>query len=257
MDTKNREACVDHGNFFTQCPNCPELPLPPVTEPFVHAKADHELRHHEADNDQSFSSWGPIDAFVTYPAVASQFEGNSPLATRAPRRKKLLVLGYGRHGKDSVAELLVDRGYTVIASSFFIAEKVMMPYFASIGKPYASVEECFADRHTANNRAIWYDQISAYNTPNKDRLPSEIMQVADVYIGMRADDEYQASRYLFDAVLWVDSSARGIPPEDVSSMDIKFDPKTMIYISNNGTIEDLMPEVMRTMSIIEKVGTGS
>lgn len=224
MKTKHRECCVDHGTYYTQCPACPELPTPPFQE----------LVSHEIDPKVGFSHWGPPEAFT-------------------PLRKTILILGYGRHGKDTLAELLKKLfGYSFISSSYFAAERVMMPYFESIGRPYASVDECFADRHTDDNRALWYQQISAYNTPRKDRLPSEIMEVADIYVGMRANDEYLASRHLFDMVLWVDRSEHE-PPEGESSMDIEYDPETMIWIDNNGTTEDLAEEVEFVFDIIRKV----
>lgn len=217
MDTKRRECCVDHGTYYTQCPKCPELAA------------------HEIDPRVGFSHWGPPEAFP-----------------HTRERKSVLVLGYGRHGKDTVAQLLHDLfGYTFISSSYFAAERVMMPYFESIGVAYATVDDCFADRHSGDNRAVWYQQISAYNTPRKDRLPSEIMEVADIYVGMRADDEYQASRHLFDVVLWVDRSEHE-PPESKDSMDIEYDPETMIWVDNNGTPKQLENTIKFMFDIIGK-----
>lgn len=161
---------------------------------------------------------------------------------------KVLILGHGRHGKDSVGEILRDLlGYTILSSSWFAAERVMMPYFASIGVHYDSVEECYADRHTNNNRAVWYDQISAYNTPDKSRLPREVLEVSDVYIGMRSAAEFEASRHLFDHILWVDASGRGVPPEGRDSMDIDYDPKTMTWIDNSGSMWALPGIVLAAM----------
>lgn len=173
-------------------------------------------------------------------------------------QKKFLVLGHMRHGKDTVAELLRDRhGLSFISSSWFAAERVMLPYFERFRnmrlydekndrrfRAYDSVDECFEDR--VNFRDIWHQQIAAYNTPDKAKLPREILEVADMYVGMRANDEYQASKHLFDHIIWVDAFRRGLPAEPQSSFNIDRT-KEMIIIDNSGSLEDLTVEVDRVM----------
>lgn len=157
------------------------------------------------------------------------------------RKPKILLLGHGRHGKDTVAEILRDDyGFTLVSSSWFAAERVMMPYF---GSTYANVEECFADRHNGENRAIWYNQIQAYNSPDKARLAREILEVADIYVGMRSAAEFAVARDLFDLIIWVDASGRGMPLEGRDSFDIDQEPG-MFVIENNGSLEDLK-EIIR------------
>jgi hypothetical protein len=181
-------------------------------------------------------------------------------------RPKLLLLGPGRHGKDTVAEMLRDEfGLQFISSSLFAAERVMMPYFDSIGIQYLNVEECFADRHRewvedpwwvvlwkaftggelkkGSNRAVWYDQIMAHNSPDKAKLAREIMSNSDIYVGMRSAEEFKASTHLFDYIIWVDASGRGVPMEDTNSMSIAFDPGSMWKINNDGTLENLREQV--------------
>jgi len=65
---------------------------------------------------------------------------------------------------------------------------------------------------------------------------------------MRCDEEYEASRELFDHVIWIDASER---LGDEPSMKIKFDPQTMIQINNNGTKDDLKGEVKHLSGIFE------
>lgn len=163
---------------------------------------------------------------------------------------KLLILGHARHGKDTAAEYLRDRhGISFQSSSFFAAETVVRPALARRGMFYDSLEACYADR--VNHRALWREIISDFNHDDPARLAKAILAVSDCYVGMRTARELWASRALFDAVLWVDASGRGIPPEDASSMSITFDPAWMIRIDNGGTLEAMqahLDEWARSMS---------
>ncbi len=161
-------------------------------------------------------------------------------------KPKILLLGYGRHGKDTVAEMLRDNyGFSFTSSSMFCAEKVMMPYFERqlIAEPqtapiYSNAQECYDDRH--NHRAEWYQQIEAFNTPDKASLGKAIFEEHDIYCGMRSEREFYATKNngLYDYCIWVDASARGIPPEDKSSCTVA--PWMADYIlDNGGTLEDL------------------
>lgn len=198
-------------------------------------------------------------------------DGKSVPVSEIPRlvlpKKKVLILGHGRHGKDAAAEILKNAlGYQFISSSLFAAKRVMMPYFAKIGIFYPDVEACYEDRHAVywqdwaprrwflrllglkprliEHRAIWFDQISAYNSPNKARLASEIMAESDVYVGMRSNEEYQATKHLFDVILWVDASDRVDYREPRNSFGIDYNPGEMIWTDNNGTLSDLERQVL-------------
>ena len=172
-------------------------------------------------------------------------EGGDNISFRPPlradndnRRPKLLIIGHGRHGKDTVGELLRDEhGFSFVSSSFFAAERVVRPALAACGVVYDTLEECYADR--VNFRAFWYEAIKAYNGGGKSRLAEEILKEYDMYVGMRSGAEYLASRELFDHVLWVDACARGVPLEPRDSFDIDYDPETMIFVDNNGPPEEL------------------
>lgn len=159
------------------------------------------------------------------------------------RKLRILILGHGRSGKDTVAEILRDKyGLEFVSSSWAAAESVMMPYFEKQGVPYESVETCYADRHTDNNRAVWFDQISAYNDEDPAKLAKEVFAQGHIYVGMRSAREYIAVRESVDYVVWVDASGRGVKPEERDSFDI---PQTneMYVIDNNGTEEELPAKV--------------
>ena len=143
---------------------------------------------------------------------------------------KQLILGHGQHGKDTFAALLEKHhGYTFQSSSLFACEKAVLPHM-----DYETVEACYAARH--NNRLKWKSLISEYNTPDKARLCKELLEYSDIYVGMRCNEEYLASRDLFDVIYFVDAFTRR--PRD-PSMAIKYDPAKMIYVDNCGTLEEL------------------
>lgn len=163
---------------------------------------------------------------------------------------RLLILGHARHGKDTAAEYLRDaHGLSFRSSSLFLAEAVVRPALEARGIAYPDLEACYADR--VNHRALWRELIAEYNAQDPARLAKAVLAECDCYVGMRTQREYDGSRDLFDGVVWIDASRRGLPPEDKSSMDIAFDPARMLWIDNGGTLEQLhgkLDELMRGVS---------
>jgi hypothetical protein len=158
---------------------------------------------------------------------------------------KLLIIGHGRHGKDTVAEILRDNyGFSFISSSYFAGEKVVRPALAACGITYDSMEKCYEDR--ANWRAFWYEAISAYNKGGRSRLAEEILVDYDMYVGMRSARELEASLELFDHILWVDARGRA-PLEPRSSFDIDFDRLRMHRVDNHKDLAALKQEVARVV----------
>ena len=153
---------------------------------------------------------------------------------------KVLVAGHARHGKDCTAAYIQDElGLTFESSSLFAAEAAVIPYLAQRGVHYDTVHDAYQDRH--QYRAEWKQAISEYNTPDKSRLTKELLSAYDMYVGMRAADEFAASKHLFDLTIWVDASKRkppeptcGIKPEDCD-----------LVILNNGTERELQTKVKR------------
>jgi hypothetical protein len=147
-----------------------------------------------------------------------------------------LIIGHGRHGKDTVAEIMRDEfGLTFTSSSYAAAEIAVRPH---LSRSYETADECYADR--VNCREEWRKLITDYNTPDKSKLCREILERTDIYVGMRCPDEYAASKHLFDAVIWVDRSQEvDLDP----TMNIKYDDREMIKIDNNGLLCQLYQEV--------------
>jgi hypothetical protein len=155
-------------------------------------------------------------------------------------RPRLMIVGHARHGKDTVAEYLRDKhGFKFASSSMWCAEKIMMPYFNGL---YQTVEECYEDR--VNHRAEWFNQIVAFNNPDKSSLGREILKDNDIYVGIRDWRELYACRNanLIDFTVWVDATTRGLPLEPTSSMTIE--PWMANYIlDNNGDRSQLRRNV--------------
>lgn len=166
-------------------------------------------------------------------------------------KKKLLVIGYGRHGKDTVCEMVRDNyGYSFESSSrfcskLFIYDQLKEKY------GYASDEECYADRH--NHRAEWYDAICAYNVPDASRLGREIFQNNDIYCGLRNKREFHAMKNtgVFDYAIWVDRSDH-LPSESKDSMSLE-QWMADFTVDNNGSLEELRFNVDQLMSYLNKV----
>jgi hypothetical protein len=144
-------------------------------------------------------------------------------------KPKILILGHGEHGKDTIADIITDlTGLRFESSSRAAAELAVWPKMPQ----YTTVQRCFDDRR--NHREEWKRLITEYNTPDKSRLCREIVARCDGYIGMRCPIEYAAVKHLFGYVVWVDASKR--KPND-ATMGIKRE-CGMILIDNNGTVEN-------------------
>jgi hypothetical protein len=151
------------------------------------------------------------------------------------QRPRLLVLGYGRHGKDTVAEILARKhGYRFTSSSEFVAKEIIWDQWGWLR--YPDFDAMFADR--VNHREAWMRMIADFNTPDKTRTARTMLERGfDMYVGMRRMDEFVASSHLFDYIVWVDRA--GFPPE-TGSMDITPElAQPDFTIDNNGTLEDL------------------
>jgi|TARA_R110002126_G_scaffold36668_1_gene111213 hypothetical protein len=150
---------------------------------------------------------------------------------------KLLVIGHGRHGKDTVCEILRDKyGYSFESSSQFCS-KLFIYNNLKDKYGYANEEECYADRH--NHRAEWYNAICDYNVPDPARLGREMFNAYDIYCGLRNKKEYHAMRNteVFDYAIWVDRSDY-LPLESKDSMSLE-QWMADFTIDNNGTLEEL------------------
>ena len=150
---------------------------------------------------------------------------------------KLLVIGHGRHGKDTVCEILRDKyGYSFESSSQFCS-KLFIYNMLKEKYGYSTEEECYADRH--NHRQEWYEAICDYNVPDAATLGREIFAAHDIYCGLRNKREFHAMKNtgVFDKAIWVDRS-KFLMPESAKSMSLE-QWMADYTIDNNGSLEGL------------------
>ena len=162
---------------------------------------------------------------------------------------KLLIIGHGRHGKDTVSEILHDNyGYSFESSSQFCS-KLFIFNDLKDKYGYSSEEECYADRH--NHRAEWYDAICAYNEKDPAKLGREIFKEHDIYCGLRNKREFHAMKNtkVFDYAVWVDRS-NYLPPESVDSMSLE-QWMADYTIDNNGSLAALSFNVDQLMNYLD------
>lgn len=161
----------------------------------------------------------------------------------------ILILGSGRHGKDTVAEILRDYlGFKFESSSKAAYDIFIYDYFK--GKyGYESLEEAYNDRHS--HREELFKLISEYNTPDKTTLARGILKRTGMYVGMRCKEEVEAciTDGIFDLIIWVDASERVEYVEGSDSMTIDKSYADVI-IDNNGTKADLINKVCNLGTIL-------
>ena len=151
------------------------------------------------------------------------------------KRPKLMIVGHGRHGKDTFADGFRERGWLCKDSSYASAEIFLFDELKdSMG--YRTVQECWEDRH--NHRPLWFRMISEYNSIDNCRLMRGIYEHNDIYVGIRSRQELLVgiAQRLIDLVIWVERP--GCSPESGESMNIRrSDSDIVVY--NDGSLEAL------------------
>lgn len=166
-------------------------------------------------------------------------------------KKRILIIGHARHGKDTAAEILKElydytfESSSVAAARIFLYEKLKSKY------GYGNFYECFEDRH--NRRAEWHDEICAYNARDKARLARDILQTSDMYVGMRSDAEVIEciAQGLFNLIIGIYDPRK--PEEPKSSFSINLQERADIIIPNAQGISDLKRRLILIKPLIQAV----
>jgi hypothetical protein len=151
------------------------------------------------------------------------------------KRPKLMIVGHGRHGKDTFADGFRECGWSCKDSSYASAEIFLFDELKD-AMGYQTVEECWNDRH--NHRALWFRMIAEYNSVDNCRLMRGIYEHNDIYVGIRSRQELLAGtdQRLIDLIIWVERP--GCVPESGESMNIRrADSDIVVY--NDGSPESL------------------
>ncbi|MBD3803547.1 MAG: hypothetical protein IE919_09955 [Thioclava sp.] len=149
------------------------------------------------------------------------------------KRPAILVIGHGRHGKDTAAEILAQHfGLSFVSSSEFAARRAVFPLVADL---YPDWRAAYADRHA--HRDLWFHAIRAYNLRPGPSLAEQILEGHEIYVGMRSRAEFDLSRSLFDLVIWVDASER-LPADPPGSIELCA-ADADLTLDNNGAPWDL------------------
>ena len=146
---------------------------------------------------------------------------------------KILILGNMRSGKDTLGELFKEYFGMTYKSSSEMAMEIFLFDMLKEKHGYETMQECFEDR--VNHRQTWYLSICDYNKYDKARLAKDILEGHDCYVGMRDLEEFNASKDLFDVIIWVDASKRLGTSEYTNKIPVG---EADMVITNDGTFED-------------------
>ena len=163
------------------------------------------------------------------------------------QNKKILFLGDARHGKDTMAEIFCEKTDYKFASSSLVAAEIFMVKVLKekYNLSYSSVQEAWNDR--VNHRDIWYNEICLYNSEDRLRLVKDILNVADIYVGLRnhLEVEQAIKEDTFDHIIGIYDYRK--PREDKSSNTADVFKYSHFVIMNNGTIDNLRYKVVNIL----------
>lgn len=143
---------------------------------------------------------------------------------------KIAIIGHGRSGKDTVAELLAKQtGLRFDGSiSWCIKERVA---------DVLGVSSCSAWENRHKNREQWRKIIDDFRKDDPGCVIRDILCHADIIAGIRARAEFEATKHLFKHVIWVERSVPPDPTLELTHLD------ATSYIHNTGAMRDLEFEV--------------
>jgi hypothetical protein len=151
---------------------------------------------------------------------------------------KILVVGHAQHGKDTFAQLLAQNlglrspiSSSQLACDLFLFEILRSKY----GMAYETPKIAWEDR--GHFRSLWFDEICLYNEKDPSRLCRQILEHSDIHTGIRSRAEYEASKHLFDLIIWVDR-AQHCMLESKESMQLT-EEDGQVVVDNNGSLDDL------------------
>ena len=160
---------------------------------------------------------------------------------------KIMVLGHKDHGKTTVAEMLHSRfGFRFTDTTKGVVE-LTKAFIRKNPQPGIPEFECLYGSNKDSVRAVMVKALADYNQKNPSRFIKEQYKVCDVYAGCRSSTEYEAAKDIIDFTFWVQDPRK---EENDPTMDIVFDPNTMIHINNNGSLLQLECNLKYTLYLL-------
>ncbi len=158
---------------------------------------------------------------------------------------KLMVIGFGRSGKDLAAEVIAGKlGLSFESSSMFCIRHFL---FDRLQKEFGfnTPEEAYENRHQPGMREWLYQNISDINKDDLTRVADAIFEKHDIYVGLRSYDELAAAKEKWPdlLVIWIDSEGR-TPKESSGSCTVTKD-QSDIIIENRGSIDEFNDKLNR------------
>ena len=134
---------------------------------------------------------------------------------------RIMVVGHGRHGKDTVAEILATELKLRLQGSTSYAVIPLLSYALEGTTTIDDQELCYAGRH--DNRKYWYDFCNMLRVIDPLMLIKLVLSRSDIIIGTRSKIEFTAALDYFKPfnVIWV--QRRGFPDDptmDYSRADV-------------------------------------
>lgn len=171
-----------------------------------------------------------------------EFEPPTSKPTSISDRPKLLIVGYGRHGKDYLAERIEDKTQLRYGGSTSWAA---LPHVAASLNMHP--QRAWESRQL--HRDYWFDFCNFLRRDDPLFLIREVLCSGDLVVGIRDKEEMHAAREsgLFRRIIWVDAYRR------LGTVDttVKFGPADCDeIISNNGSRDDFEPAIN---SLIERL----
>jgi hypothetical protein len=145
---------------------------------------------------------------------------------------KILIVGHGRHGKDTLASIInLELGFKFRGSSEVAAKEVIYPLMKNF---YSSAEDAFENRH--ENRELWRAVISDFNREDPTRLCKLVCKGGHGYTGLRDKVEVISAIKggFFTHVIWV---RRPELKEDDTTMTFGLD--TLKDLNKRGFLRNL------------------
>ena len=122
-----------------------------------------------------------------------------------PNEKRICIGGYGRHGKDFLAEILDRITHLRYGGSTSWAA---LPYVAQVLGVHPQV--AWETRHS--NRQFWFDYCNHLRKDNPCFLIEKVLEQGDMVVGLRDKAEIDAlkERGLVGTYIWVEAWPRVI-----------------------------------------------